>query len=72
MQANIMLFPLIICVNKCDQQSLVLREESSLKMQIILYHLRNFCLTCTYYMDLVGVTLIFTSIKNNSNLNTVY
>ena len=39
--------PLVVCVNKCDLQSQVLREESSGKIQLILYHLRSLCVKCT-------------------------
>lgn len=39
--------PLIICVNKCDLQSQVLREESTSKILLILYHLRSLCVKCT-------------------------
>lgn len=38
--------PLIICVNKCDLQSQVLREESTSKILLILYHLRSLCVKC--------------------------
>lgn len=64
--------PLIVCVNKCDLQSSVIREESSNKIQIILYHLRKFCIQCKYFVDVDGATLVYTSIKNNSNLNVLY
>lgn len=39
--------PFIICVNKCDLQSQVLREESNSKILVILYHLRTACIKCT-------------------------
>lgn len=39
--------PLVICVNKCDLQSQVLREESTSKILLILYHLRSLCVKCT-------------------------
>ena len=57
--------PLIICVNKCDLQSQVLREESTTKIFVILYHLRSLCLQ-------YGASLIYTSIRNNSNLSLLY
>lgn len=63
--ANNIRMPLIVCVNKCDLQSSVLREDSSNKIQLILYHLRKFCIQ-------YGASLIYTSIKNNSNLSTLY
>jgi uncharacterized membrane protein YGL010W len=40
--------PLVVCVNKCDLQSQVLREESSGKLLLILYHLRSLCVQCRY------------------------
>ena len=38
--------PLVICVNKCDLQSQVLREESTTKIFVILFHLRSLCVKC--------------------------
>ena len=38
--------PLVICANKCDLQSQVLREESASKIQVVLYHLRSLCVKC--------------------------
>ena len=57
--------PIVICANKCDLQSAVLRDESANKLQSVLYHLRQFCLT-------YGGSLIYTSIKNNANINLLY
>jgi hypothetical protein len=39
--------PLLICVNKCDLQSQVFREDSTNKILIILYHLRTQSIKCT-------------------------
>lgn len=39
--------PVVVCVNKCDLQSQVLREESSTKIFVIMYHLRSLCVKCT-------------------------
>lgn len=38
--------PFIVCVNKCDLQSQVLRDDSANKLILILYHLRSFCVQC--------------------------
>lgn len=38
--------PLLVCVNKSDLQSQVLREESTSKILVILYHLRSLCIKC--------------------------
>jgi hypothetical protein len=45
--SNNIRIPLIICVNKCDLQSQVLRDESVNKILVILYHLRSLCVKCT-------------------------
>ena len=50
--------PLVVCVNKCDLQSSVLREDSSNKIQFILYHLRKFCVRCKD-MKIQMVELLF-------------
>lgn len=57
--------PLVVCVNKCDLQSQVLREESSTKILVVLYHLRNLCVK-------YGASLVYTSIRNNCNLALLY
>lgn len=58
--ANNIRLPFVICVNKCDLQSQVLREESNSKILVILYHLRTACIKCT-------VALIFR--RSNSDLH---
>lgn len=52
-------------MNKCDLQSSVLRDESENKISFVLYHLRKFCLN-------YGAALIYTSLKNNTNLEVLY
>lgn len=42
--------PFIVCVNKCDLQSSVLREESANKILYILYHLRQYCIKCSCFV----------------------
>lgn len=37
-----------------------------------MYHLRKFCVKCKISSKLDGASLVYTSIKNNSNLNTLY
>lgn len=63
---------MVVCVNKCDLQSQVFRDESTQKIMFVLYHLRKFCVKCTLEFILDGASLIYTSIKNNSNLNLIY
>ncbi len=41
--------PLVVCVNKCDLQSQVFRDESTQKIMFVLYHLRKFCVKCTIF-----------------------
>jgi len=43
-----MRIPLIVCVNKCDLQSQVFRDESNYKIMFVMYHLRSFCAKCNY------------------------
>ena len=43
----------------------VLRDESANKIMFVLYHLRKFCIQ-------YGGSLIYTSIRNNSNLDLLY
>ena len=38
----------------------------------VLYHLRKFCIQCTFLINLDGGSLIYTSIRNNSNLDLLY
>jgi dynein light intermediate chain 1 len=68
-----MRIPLIVCVNKCDLQSQVFRDDSTQKIMFVLYRLRKICIQCKiYFHKLDGAGLIYTSIKNNSNLNLLY
>ena len=46
--SNSVRVPLIVCVNKCDLQSQVLRDESASKIFVILYHLRSLCVKCSF------------------------
>lgn len=60
-----MRMPLIISVNKADLQTTVFREKNTEKIGFVQYHLRDACMK-------YGATLIYTSTKNNSNLNVFY
>lgn len=63
---------MIVCVNKCDLQSQVFRDESTQKIMYVLYQLRKFCVKCNFLLTKDGASLVYTSIKNNSNLNLIY
>ncbi len=49
-----MRIPLIVCVNKCDLQSQVFRDESNYKIMFVMYQLRKFCAKCNFDMIQTG------------------